>query len=51
MLRITKYFSTITDWEKLKTLKIGIRQILYSPSQSKKLTKGMYNNLINTILK
>ena len=33
----------------LEKLKNGIRQLLHSLYRSKKLTKTLYNNLINTI--
>ena len=47
--QITNFFSPIKAGNNSEKLKNEIRQLLYSLYRSKKLTKTIYNNLINTI--
>ena len=47
--RLPVFLAQLKARNKTEKLKNEIRQLLYSLYRSKKLTKAIYNNLINTI--
>ena len=47
--RLPAFLAQLKARNKTEKLKNEIRQLLYSLYRSKKLTKAIYNNLINTI--